>query len=70
MGAPMYNNGDHRGCYEVYKHVAKAYLENRRLASTDRDLLASALQKASGMQSATDKAWALRRAFDTMLGAM
>ena len=68
-GAPTYNKGDHRGCYEIYKHVAQAYLQNRRLAASDGDLLKRALNEASMARSNSDKAWAMRRAFDMILGA-
>lgn len=70
MGAPTYNKGDHRGCYKIYKHAAEAFLANRRLARTDMEALQNGLKMAAREGSDSKKAWAMRNAFDMILGDM
>ena len=47
IGAPAYNHGDHRGCYEVYACTARMLLQALEGASGARDLLRTALERCS-----------------------
>ena len=69
IGAPAYNLGDHRGCYEVYATTARLILQVARDAERERGLLRAALQNAAVVADATEQAWVLRRAFDAILGS-
>jgi len=46
MGAPTYNMGDHRGCYEIYRRTAQSLMARDNLAGTDRMALSSGLRNA------------------------
>ena len=69
IGAPAYNLGDHRGCYEVYATTARLILQVARDAERERDVIRVALQSAAVVADVTEQAWVLRRAFDTILGS-
>ncbi len=69
IGAPAYNLGDHRGCYEVYATTARLILQVARDAERERDVIRAALQSAAVVADVTEQAWVLRRAFDTILGS-
>ena len=73
-GAPMYNQGDKRGCYELYMDAAKhACMQPQVLKTAVGELLESATEEA--MEVVTEEsppdydqaAWILRRCFDTIL---
>lgn len=68
LGAPVYNSGDLRGCYEIY--VATAKMLNRIIdgADDERELLRRALEEAALEPDVDEQAWVLRRAFDNILG--
>jgi len=66
IGAPSYNAGDHRGCYEVYACTARLMLlvpgaegAKRRLDRALRDCLE--------MNDPDAQAWAMRHGFDDVL---
>jgi hypothetical protein len=67
IGAPAYNLGDHRGCYEVYATTARLLLQVAADADAERQILRAALQHAAVVPDATEQAWVLRRAFDAIL---
>lgn len=66
-GAPIYDKGDRKGCYEIYKETAEMLLKRCSLAGV-REELRSALDLASRQSSFTEQAWTLRHAFDAILG--
>ncbi len=70
VGAPAYNEGDHAGCYEVYRCTAEDILAGV-LASSEhtaaRARLAVALRRAAASESPTEAAWELRHGFDDLL---
>lgn len=68
LGAPVYNAGDIRGCYEIY--AATARLLTRVLEGVEDSIavLVSALQEASLEVDVDEQAWIMRRAFDQLLG--
>ena len=65
-GVPLYNDGDHEGCFNAYKQAAEKILEQCKVGSVERGLRL-ALETASKQASATMRAWTLRHAFDTIL---
>lgn len=67
IGAPAYNVGDHRGCYEVYACAARFLVNATSIPDDVRDTLRSALEKASTVQNVSRQAWVLRVAFDSLL---
>jgi hypothetical protein len=67
IGAPAYNLGDHRGCYEVYATTARLILQVAPDAEREREVIRAALQTAAIVTDATEQAWVLRRAFDAIL---
>lgn len=68
VGAPTYNAGDHRGCYDVYADTARRLLARPDLSAAAKDVLRGALSEAARLRSASRQAWALRHAFDRLLG--
>ncbi len=69
-GAPAYNEGNHAGCYAIYKDVAQEIIRARSvgivsLAATVR--LRVALTQAEPQESPTLRAWIMRHAFDDLL---
>lgn len=68
IGAPIYDAGDPRGCFEIYATVARFLLRVSSPApSVSRGHLKQALEESALMTSARDQAWALRRALDRVL---
>ena len=65
-GGPLYNEGDHEGCYNTYKQAAEKILEQCTVAGVKRELR-SALETVSRQASATMRAWTIRHAFDAIL---
>lgn len=67
-GAPLYNNGNHSGCFHVYEGAAVDL--SRKLPSSCRgpsEVLAAGRARAAGMKSATEQAWAIRDSFDGII---
>jgi len=69
IGAPAFNLGDHRGCYEVYACVARLLVNSAAVPDPVKLALRTALEKASVVPSVTRQAWTLREAFDALLEA-
>lgn len=65
-GAPVYNQGNHEACFRVYEGAA-IRLERELECPGVRDALGQGLLRASTLQDFTDKAWAMRDAFDGVL---
>jgi hypothetical protein len=68
IGAPAYNGGDHRGCYEIYACTARMLLRAVEGAESDKQLLRKALERCSTVPDVNEQAWILRHAFDAVLG--
>ena len=68
IGAPAYNLGDHRGCYEVYACTARMLLAATKGAEDARRTLREALEQCSTQVDVNEQAWTMRRAFDAILG--
>ena len=71
-GAPAYNEGNHAGCFAIYRDTAQDLIRARSvgiqsLAATVR--LRVALGQADPQESPTLRAWIMRHAFDDLLAA-
>lgn len=68
IGAPAFNAGDHRGCYEVYACVARLLANAPVAPDPMKAALLKALADASAVPNVTRAAWIMREAFDALLG--
>ena len=66
MGAPEYNKGDHKGCYERYKEAGEKIVDNCTLSGIQQQLR-SAIELANKQSSFTKQAWTMRHAFEIIL---
>lgn len=69
IGAPAFNMGDHRGCYEVYACAARLLANSAAVPDSEKLLLREALSRASVIPSVTRQAWVMREVFDAILGS-
>ncbi len=67
VGAPAYNEGNHEGCYRAYAAAAVAVDREVKDCAGPRDALLAGVRKADKLGSSTEKAWAMRDAFDGVL---
>jgi serine protease Do len=67
IGAPVYNQGDAGGCYEIYLEVARQLSESEIIPSGVRDVLSEAIGRAQKHNSMETRAWILREVFDGLL---
>jgi hypothetical protein len=67
IGAPAYDAGDHRGCYDVYACTARLILHTITGSSEAKQVLRGALQECAAENNVSEQAWILRRAFDQLL---
>jgi serine protease Do len=65
-GAPLYNDGNHEACFRIYEGTA-IRLERELACPGVRDALGQGLLRASTIEDFTNKAWAMRDAFDGVL---
>ena len=73
QGAPLYNKGDHQGCQRIYEKTAHTLSDQvipKQRCPMIRRTLARALSEASAAPTADEAAWALRRGFDRIAGAV
>ncbi|HEX4607371.1 MAG TPA: hypothetical protein VH092_04120 [Urbifossiella sp.] len=68
IGAPAFNLGDTRGCYEVYACTARLLLHSPSVADAIKDRFRKALEAAAVIPEVARQAWVLRRAFDAIVG--
>lgn len=67
IGAPAYNHGDLRGCYEVYACTARLLLKAVKGADDDKQVLRDALERCATLGDVNEQAWIMRRSFDAIL---
>jgi serine protease Do len=68
VGAPVYNSGDARGCFDIYAAVARMLLRVVQGGEDETTALRDALQEAALEPDVNEQAWIMRRAFDRILG--
>jgi hypothetical protein len=69
VGAPTYNAGNIMGCYRIYEGAAyKILYKYGDKCKEVKNILEAALEKSYGDYSASEKAWIMRMAFDSILG--
>jgi hypothetical protein len=69
VGAPRYNQGDHVGCYRIYLGTATDLVTTLPGCAGVRAALVAGIVRASVLQTYTERAWAMRDAFDGLLEA-
>jgi hypothetical protein len=69
VGAPRYNQGDHVGCYRIYLGTATDLVSTLPGCAGVRAALVAGIVRASVLQTYTERAWAMRDAFDGLLEA-
>jgi len=70
-GAPIYNANDHEACFRIYEGTALR-LENELPSDCQgvREALGQGLLRAQTLETYTEKAWAMRDAFDGLLAVI
>lgn len=67
IGAPLYNQGNIEACYRVYEGAIYDVSRNAAACGGPNKALNAGLKEAANRSNYTDKAWALRDAFDGVL---
>lgn len=67
-GAPLYNEGKHEACFRIYEGTAVKFEHDAACAGV-RSAFGDGLLRASGLNTYTEKAWAMRDTFDGLLDA-
>jgi len=70
VGAPLYNQGNIEACYRVYEGAIYDISRNAKACKGPNTALSTGMREAENRKSYTDKAWALRDAFDGVLEAL
>src|SRR5262249_32791821 len=69
-GAPLFNAGDIKGCYELYEKPSLKLVGALKSCPGLRETLLGGLSSANKAPDVREKAWAIRHAFDRVLGAV
>jgi hypothetical protein len=68
IGAPRYNRGDFQGCYDTYAATAKAIeAELPKTCAGPIAALRAGRDKAAKLATSSERAWAMRDAFDGLI---
>jgi|GEM_PF-2383801 len=67
IGAPAFDLGDPRGCYEVYACTARLLINSPNVAGGIKNLLGEALKEAAVVSDVARQAWVLRHSFDAII---
>lgn len=70
IGVPLYNKGDHQGCFDTYQATALKVVGALKSCPRVRDMLLGGVSNANRATAPSDKAWAMRHAFDRILEAV
>jgi serine protease Do len=68
-GAPAFNKGDIKGCYDMYEKASLKIVGALKSCPGVRETLLGGLSNANKAQDTREKAWAVRHAFDRVLNA-
>lgn len=71
VGAPLYNGGNHAGCYHIYEGAA-ADLDRKlpRSCKGPGDVLKAGRARAASLPTPTEQAWAMRDSFDGLISVI
>lgn len=71
VGAPLYNSGNHSGCYHIYEGAA-ADLDRKlpRSCKGPSEVLKAGRARAASLHTPTEQAWAMRDAFDGLISVI
>jgi serine protease Do len=71
VGAPLYNQGNHRACYQIYEGAASD-IENRlpKTCVGPKRTLAQGRSRAAALDEPSEQAWAMRDVFDSLSDAL
>ena len=65
-GVPIFNDRDHKGCYEIYRQTAEKILQHCSIGGVQQELR-DALDLAAKQSKPYIQAWIMRNAFDAIL---
>jgi serine protease Do len=71
VGAPLYNGGNHAGCYHIYEGAAADL--DRKLPRTCKgpgEVLKAGRARAASLPTPTEQAWAMRDSFDGLISVI
>ena len=66
IGAPLYNRNEIEACFKIYEMTSQRMSKDAKCVGV-REAFENGLQRASGMETFSEKAWALRDTFDGLL---
>jgi serine protease Do len=69
VGVPLYNKGDHQGCFDTYQAAALKMVGQLKGCPRVRETLLAGVASANRKETPSEKAWAMRHAFDRVLNA-
>jgi serine protease Do len=69
IGAPLYNQGNFEACYRIYEGAALEVQQTVQQCQGPRQALIHGIDAAKKLTGWSDKAWAMRDAFDGVLSA-
>jgi hypothetical protein len=67
VGAPLYNQGNFEACYRIYEGAALGIQQRVQQCQGPKQALLQGVDAAKKQASWSDKAWAMRDAFDGLL---
>lgn len=70
IGAPVYNRREYEACFVIYRKVGEKFEGNRAFCKGVRDAFGQGLLRAETLDSFSDKAWAMRDAFDGLIAVI
>jgi len=69
VGAPLYNQGNHKACFKIYEGTAEKW-ETESGCAGIRQAFQDGLERAGKLDDDTAKAWAMRDTFDGLMDVM
>jgi hypothetical protein len=66
-GAPLYNEGNHDACFRIYEGAALALDRQLKSCVGIKKAVVEGVRRADRLPTSTEKAWALRDAFDGVI---
>lgn len=70
IGAPVYNRREYEACFVIYRKVGEKFEGDRTYCKGVRDAFGQGLLRAETLESFSDKAWAMRDAFDGLISVI